>query len=73
VTAVRPGSQAEKDGFHKADIISGLNGKPAAQFTLGDLREQLSREGENYEVEIGRANERLRIPVQVRLISLDRN
>lgn len=73
VTAVRKGSQAEKDGFQKADVISALNGKPAAQFTLGELREQLSHEGANDEVEIGRANEKLTIPVQVRLISLDRN
>jgi hypothetical protein len=73
VTAVRQGSQAEKDGFQKADVISALNGKPAAQFTLGELREQLSQEGENYEVEIGRANEKLTIPVHVRLISLDRS
>jgi hypothetical protein len=72
VTAVRKGSQAEKDGFQKADVISALNGKPAAQFTLGELREQLSHEGGAYEVEIGRARDKLTIPVQIRLISLDR-
>jgi len=73
VTAVREGSQAEKDGFQKADVISGLNEKPAAQFTLGELREQLSHEGEAYEVDIGRANDKLTIPVHIKLISLDRN
>jgi hypothetical protein len=72
ITAVRKGSQAERDGFQKADIISALNGKPAAQFTLGELREQLSNEGESYEVGIDRANDKLTIPVQIRMISLDR-
>jgi S1-C subfamily serine protease len=71
VTAVRPGSQAEKDGFEKADVISALNGKPASQFTLGDLREQLTHEGESYQVEISRANDKRTIPVQVRLVSMD--
>lgn len=72
VTAVRPGSQAETDGFKKGDIISALNGKLATQFTLAELREQLAREGENYDVEISRADDKLKIPVRIRLVSLDR-
>jgi hypothetical protein len=72
VTAVRPGSQAEKDGFKKSDVISAFNGKPAAEFTLSELREQLTHEGESYNVGVSRANEKLTIPAQIKLVSLDR-
>jgi hypothetical protein len=72
VTAVRPGSQAEKDGFKNGDIVAAFNGKPAAQWTLSDLREQLQHEGESYAVEVSRANDKLTIRAQIKLVSLDR-
>jgi Aspartyl protease/PDZ domain len=72
VTAVRPGSQAEKDGFKKGDVIAGFDGKLAAQLTLSDLREQLQHEGESYAIEVNRANDKLTIRAQIRLVSLDR-
>jgi S1-C subfamily serine protease len=72
VTAVRPGSQAEKDGFKKADIISALNGKPAAQFALSELREQLTHEGESYDIGVSRVDDKLKISVRIKLVSLDR-
>jgi hypothetical protein len=72
VTAVRPGSQAEKDGFKKADIISALNGKPAAQFMLSELREQLTHEGESYDIGVSRADDKLKISVRIKLVSLDK-
>lgn len=73
VTAVRPGSQAENDGFKKADVISAVNGKPASQFTLAELREQLTHEGESYNLAISRGNETLTIPAQIKLVSLDKS
>jgi hypothetical protein len=73
VTAVRPGSQAEKDGFKKADVISAMNAKPSSAFTLRELREELTHEGESCELRINRGSEQLTIPVQVKLVSLDRS
>lgn len=73
VTAVREGSQAEKDGFKKSDVISALNGKPAAQFTLRELRDELTHEGERCELGIRRGGEGLTIPVQIILVSVDRS
>jgi hypothetical protein len=72
VTAVRPGSQAEKDGFQKADVISELNRKPASEFTLSELREQLTHEGESCQIGVSRDKNRLTIPVQIKLVSLDK-
>ena len=72
VTAVRPGSQAEKDGFKKADVIAALNGKPAAQFTLGELRDQFAHEGERYDIQVSRANDKVTIPVEIKLMSMEK-
>ena len=51
--------------FHDCDAGQRLS--------LGELREQLSQEGKNYDIETGRAGEKLTIPVHVRPVSLDRN
>ena len=72
VTAVRPGSQSEKDGFKKGDIISGLDGKSATMFTLGELRDQLLQEGARYEVKVNRAHDQITIPIQIALMSIDK-
>jgi len=72
VTAIRPGSQAEKDGFKKLDIISALNKKTAGEFSLGELRDRLMHEGEHYDVQISRANDKITIPVEIKLMSMDR-
>jgi aspartyl protease/PDZ domain-containing protein len=72
ITAVRPGSQAEKDGFKKGDVISDVNGKPAAQITLSQLREQLTSEGESYDVGVSRAQDKIIIPARIKLVSLDK-
>jgi len=64
---------AEEDGFKKGDIISGIDQKPATQFTLGELRECLARVGEHHELRITRGGKVLAIAIEVRLISIERN
>jgi C-terminal processing protease CtpA/Prc len=72
VTAVRPGSPAAADGLHKGDVIAAMDHEPAAQFTLGELRDRLSHAGVHHDLEVQRGSEKLSLPVQVRLVSLDR-
>lgn len=72
VAAVRPGSPAESDGFQKGDVISAVDDKSAAQFTLGELRDSLLRAGEHRRIEVTRGTEKLRIPVEIRLVSIDK-
>ncbi len=72
VSAVRPGSPAEADGFKEGDRIAAIDGQPAAEVTLGELRDRLSRQGERHHLEIARGNEELALAIEVRLVSLDR-
>ena len=71
VTGVRKDSPAEQAGFQKGDVIAGFDGKPAAEFTLGQLRIWLSNQGERHQLEIVRGNDKLTIPVEIKLVSLD--
>jgi hypothetical protein len=71
VTAVRAGSPAEKDGFLKGDIISGLDDKPATTFTLGQLRDTLLRTGETHDFKILRAGKPTSITSTVTVVSID--
>ena len=72
VSAVRPDSPATRDGFQKGDVVEAFDEKPAAQFTLGELRAWLSREGERHTLHIIRGAERIAIPIEIRQVSLDR-
>ena len=72
IAAVRPGSPVEADGFKKGDVILAFDGRSAAQFTLGELREWLTREGEGHELQVARGLDRVMIPIKIRLVSLDR-
>jgi Aspartyl protease len=71
VTAIRSGSPAEKDGFLKDDIISGLDDRPAAAFTLAELRDILLREGETHDFSILRAGHQTSIRTTVAVVSID--
>jgi hypothetical protein len=72
VSAVRPGSPAETDGFREGDRVAGLDDRPLDEVTLGELRETLSLEGERHRLAIARGSETIALVVEVRLVSLDR-
>lgn len=71
VTGVRKESPAEQAGFKKGDVIAGCDGKPAAEFTLGQLRVWLLNEGAHHQLEVMRGGDKLSIPVEIKLVSLD--
>jgi S1-C subfamily serine protease len=72
VAAVRPNSPAEQDGFHKGDVITSLDGKPAAQILLSQIRQQLTHASERHRVVIQRGKDTTTLDIQVRLVSLDK-
>lgn len=72
VSAVRPGSPAEADGFQKGDVILGVDGKNASEFTLRELRDSLSHAGQHHALDVQRGEERRTTNLDVRLVSIER-
>lgn len=72
VSAVRPDSAAASDGFKKGDVVSALDGKPASQFTLAELRDALSQEGTKHSISVVRNGATTDIAFEVKLVSLDK-
>ena len=54
ISAVRSGSAAESAGFRKGDVITGFDDMPATEFSLGDLRGWLVKEGERHLLRVNR-------------------
>ena len=73
VAAVRAGSPAEKDDFRKGDAIVAWDGEPASKFTLSDLRDRFTRDGERHTVSLARGAATLEIAVNLRLVSIETN
>jgi hypothetical protein len=71
VTAVRKGSPAEAAGLQEDDIVAALDGKPAAEFRLADLRLALSTDGSQHTLTVKRGDDSVMVAVTVTLISLD--
>ena len=72
VSAVRPDSGAAADGFKKGDVVSALDGKPASEVTLSQLRDALQQENTRHSITVVRDGAPQTISFEVKLISLDR-
>jgi hypothetical protein len=72
VTAVRPGSAAESAGFRKHDVITAFDEMQAAQFSLGELRDWLLKEGEVHLFRVNRDGQETSIHAPIKLVSIDR-
>ena len=72
ISAVRPGSAAESAGFKKGDVIVGFEDKQAAQFSLGELRDWLLKEGERHLFRVKRDGQDVLINAPIMLMSIDR-
>jgi hypothetical protein len=72
VSSVRPGSAAESAGFRKGDVIVGFDDRRAAQFSLGELRGWLLKEGESHLFRVSRDGEEASIDAPIVLVSIDR-
>jgi C-terminal processing protease CtpA/Prc len=71
VTAVRKDSPAEAAGLKKDDVVVALDGKPASEFRLADLRQALSADGSQHTLTIRRGDDSILVAVTVSLVSLD--
>ena len=71
VRGVMPGEPAAVGGVKADDVLVAVDGTPASEFTLGNLRTWLSKEGEKHQVVVARGEERVTLAVEVELVSLD--
>jgi hypothetical protein len=72
VTAVAANSPAAKANFQAKDEITAVDGKPAAQFALSDLRADLTREGETETFTVERGGMLTAIKTTIALVSIER-
>lgn len=71
VAAVRAGSPADAAGFKKDDVIAGLDGKTAAEFTLHEVRDWLAHEGDRHVFKVMRGSQTVSLPVTITLVALE--
>jgi S1-C subfamily serine protease len=72
VTAVGANSPAAKAGFQAKDEITAVDGKPASEFTLSDLRAYLAKEGETETFTVERGGKPTVIKTAIALVSVER-
>lgn len=66
VVHVVPGTPAAAAGIQAGDIIAGVNDEPAADITLGSLRDMFCQVGHTYKIVIERGNQTKNVTVQMR-------
>jgi membrane-associated protease RseP (regulator of RpoE activity) len=71
VTGIRKESPAEAAGLMKDDLLTAMDGKPASDLRLADLRAALAAEGSKHTLTIQRGGKTITIDLVVTLISLD--
>ncbi|MGB7922339.1 MAG: PDZ domain-containing protein, partial [Pyrinomonadaceae bacterium] len=59
-------SPAAEAGLRAGDIITAINGQPAARLTAEQLRQMFRREGRNYNLNIRRGDKSLRVSLKTR-------
>jgi hypothetical protein len=71
VTGIRKGSAAETAGLKTGDVITAVDGKPASEIRLGELRKLLLVDDSRHALEVQRGDETLQLDATVKLVSLD--
>jgi Aspartyl protease/PDZ domain len=72
VTAVGANSPAAKANFQAKDEIAAVDGRPASDFTLSDLRADLAKDGETETFTVERGGKPMAIKTTIALVSIER-
>jgi hypothetical protein len=72
VTAVGVNSPAAKANFQAKDEIAAVDGKPASDFTLSDLRTYLAKDGATETFTVERSGKPTAIKTTIALVSIER-
>ncbi len=66
VIQVAPGTPAAKAGIEKGDLIAGIDGDPAADLTLAEIRELFRQIGHKYTLVIDRQGQSKQITIEMK-------
>ena len=66
VEHVLANSPISEAGVRVGDVITAIGGNPAADYPLDRLREMFKREGQEYQLEIQRGDQTLRVKIKLR-------
>ena len=69
VTAVTPGSPADKAGLEKGDVVTAVDGKPASELRLADVRRLFLEDGAHRVVDLRRGEEAVKLDFTVTVLS----
>src|SRR5262245_20753570 len=66
VQQIIEGSPASVAGFRRGDIISAVEGKPASNLTLEQLRQMFKRNARKYQLNIRRGDREIRTTIKLK-------
>jgi C-terminal processing protease CtpA/Prc len=66
VQQIIAGSPASAAGLHEGDIISAVEGQPAANLTLEQVRQLFKHKGRSYRLHIERARQTLQTKIKLK-------
>ena len=66
VEHVQENSPMSESGLRDGDIITAIDGRPSAQYTLHELRQMLKKEGQEYQVSAQRGGQKLQVKIRLR-------
>jgi S1-C subfamily serine protease len=66
VSGVVENSPATEAGVREGDVISAINGRPAAEFSLSQIRTMFMQEGKEFLLEIIRGAENMQLRLKLR-------
>jgi S1-C subfamily serine protease len=72
ITAVGANSPAASANFQATDRITAVDGKPASEFTLSELRGYLAKEGATETFTVERGGKLVEIKTTIALVSIER-
>ena len=69
VTGVTPGTPAEEAGLEVGDVITAVDGKPAADLRLADVRRLLLEDGAHRVLDVRRGEESVKLEFTVKVLT----
>jgi hypothetical protein len=66
ITGVKPNSPGAQAGLREGDVLTQIDGRAAAEFTLDEISRMFTRDGREYALAVRRGEETLRTAIKLR-------